>query len=52
MLVISPTADCYAQAAVYNQKTGNIEKAKEYALKAAEINKELEDEVANFIKEL
>lgn len=52
MLVISPTADRYMQAAAFNQKAGNIEKAKEYALKAAEINEELKDEVTNFIKEL
>lgn len=48
----TPTAACYAQAAVANQKAGDKKKAKEYAIKAAEMDTTLKNKVEAFIKEL
>lgn len=50
--ISAPTANCYVKAAIANQKAGDKKKAKEYALKAAEIDKTLKDKVEAFIKEL
>ncbi len=51
MIKAIPTATCYAKAAVYNQRAGNIEKAKKYAFKAAEMDPTLKDKVNAFIQE-